>query len=101
MAEKEWIFGQAFKFMNEVESKLMSQEQVLDWLAEVFNEPREKITPETRRDDIVSWDSLGVLTLMADLDEKFDLVLSDQEMRPMQTIGDILAVLRERGKIKP
>ena len=32
--------------------------------------------------------------------EKFDLVLSDQEMRPMQTIGDILSLLRERGKIK-
>ncbi len=78
----------------------MNQEQVLDWLAEVFNEPRDNITPETKRDDIDSWDSLGVLTLMADLDEKFDLVLSDQEMRPMQTIGDILSLLRERGKIK-
>ena len=86
--------------MNEVESKMMSEDQGLDWLAEVFNEPRDNITPETRRDDIASWDSLGVLTLMADLDDKFDLVLSDQEMRPMQAIGDILAVLRERGKIK-
>ncbi len=86
--------------MNEVESKTMTQDQVLDWLAEVFNESRERITPETKRDDIASWDSLGVLTLMADLDEKFDLVLSDQEMRPMQAIGDILVVLRERGKIK-
>ena len=34
-------------------------------------------------------------------ENKFDLVLSDQEMRPMQTIGDILSLLRARGKIKP
>ena len=87
--------------MSNSESKMMSQEQVLDWLAEVFNESRDNITAESKRDDIASWDSLGVLTLMADLDEKFDLVLSDQEMRPMQTIGDILSLLRARGKIKP
>ncbi len=86
--------------MKEADSKMMSEEQVLDWLAEVFNEPRDMIRLETRRDAIASWDSLGVLTLMADLDDKFDLVLSDQEMRPMQAIGDILTVLRERGKIK-
>ena len=38
---------------------------------------------------------------MADLDEKFDLVMSDQDMRAMKKIDDVLAVLRDRGKIKP
>jgi len=87
--------------MGNVDSNAVSQEQALDWLAEAFNEPRGKITPETRRDEIASWDSLGVLVLMADLDEKFDLVMSDQDMRAMTKIDDVLAVLRERGKLKP
>ena len=87
--------------MGNVDNTAVSQEQVLDWLAQAFNEPRDKITPETRREDIASWDSLGVLVLMADLDEKFDLVMSDQDMRAMKRIDDVLAVLRDRGKIKP
>lgn len=86
--------------MGNVDHNAISQEQALDWLAQAFNEPREKISAETRRDEIASWDSLGVLVLMADLDEKFDLVLSDQEMRAMTKIDDVLAVLRERGKLK-
>lgn len=87
--------------MGNVDNTAVSQEQALDWLAQAFNEPRDKITPETRREDIASWDSLGVLVLMADLDEKFDLVMSDQDMRAMKKIDDVLAVLRDRGKIKP
>ena len=86
--------------MGNVDTKTISQEQALDWLAQAFNEPREKITPETRREEIASWDSLGVLVLMADLDEKFDLVLSDQEMSAMKKIDDVLTVLRERGKLQ-
>lgn len=89
------------RFMGDFENNKCSDAQVMDWLAQAFNEPREKITPETRREDIASWDSLGVLVLMADLDEKFDLVLTDQDMRAMTKIGDVLAVLRERGKLKP
>ncbi|MBC8001219.1 MAG: acyl carrier protein [Opitutaceae bacterium] len=94
------MFGRA-RHMGNVDNNAISQEQALDWLAQAFNEPREKITPETRREDIASWDSLGVLVLMADMDEKFDLVMSDQDMRAMKQIDDILAVLRERGKLKP
>jgi acyl carrier protein len=78
---------------------MVSEDQALDWLAKVFQEPRDKITPETPRDAIVSWDSLGVLELMAQLDEKFNIVLSDQEMQAMKKVGDVLSVLRERGQL--
>lgn len=85
--------------MGNTEQKTMSENEALVWVAEVFQEPPEKITPDTPRDAIPTWDSLGVLTLMAELDEKFDLVLSDQEMRSMTKVGDILSVLREKGKL--
>ncbi len=78
---------------------MMSHDQALDWLAVMFQEPRDKITPETPRDAIASWDSLGVLILMAELDEKFNIVLSDQEMRAMNKVGDVLSVLRNRGQL--
>jgi acyl carrier protein len=85
--------------MANVEQKTMSEDEVLDWLAEIFQESRANITVETARQDIAAWDSLGVLTLMAELDEKFDLVLSDSDMQAMKKIGDVLSILRERGKL--
>lgn len=86
--------------MGNSEPKTMTEAEVLAWLAEVFQEPIEKITPETSRDSIATWDSLGVLTLMAELDEKFELVTSDQEMREMAKIGDVLLLLKIKGKIR-
>ena len=42
---------------------------------------------------------MGVLSLMAGLDEKFGLVLTDAEVKSMKSIGDILAVLRKHNMI--
>jgi acyl carrier protein len=78
----------------------MNQEEALKWIAELFEEPVDDIKPETQRDEIPMWDSLGVLTLMAEVDEKFGLVLSDEDMKAMSKVGDILQVLEKNGKIK-
>jgi acyl carrier protein len=78
----------------------MNQEEALKWIAELFEESVDNIKPETPRDEIPMWDSLGVLTLMAEVDEKFGLVLSDEDMKTMNKVGDILQVLEKNGKIK-
>lgn len=77
----------------------MTQEDALKWVAELFEESADKISPSTAREDIPAWDSLGVLTLMADFDEKHDIVLSDEDMKAMKTVDDILEVLRKHGKL--
>ena len=77
----------------------MNQEEVLKWVAELFEEPLNGLTPETPRDNIPLWDSLGVLTLMASMDEKFGILMSDADMKAMQKVDDILAVLRQHGKL--
>jgi len=76
----------------------MSRAEALAWVAEIFQDA-ESLTPETPRDSIAMWDSLGVLTLMAELDEKFDLVVADQDMRAMTKVGDILSLLEKNGKL--
>ena len=78
----------------------MSEAEALAWVAEVFNEPSATITLETPRDSVEMWDSLGVLTLMAEFDDRFDIVLADEDMQAMTKVGDILSVLRQNGKIK-
>ena len=45
------------------------------------------------------WDSMGVLTLMAGMDEKFGIVMSDADIKVMKTVGDIVAILGKHGKI--
>lgn len=77
----------------------MTLEEALAWIANIFEEAVDNIKPETVRDDIKYWDSLGVLSLMAGLDEEFDIQLSEDELQEMRTIEDILKVLRKHGQL--
>jgi len=77
----------------------MTIEEALTWIANLFQEPVANIKPETARDDIEGWDSLGVLTLMAGLDEDFDILLSEEEMQNLNKIDDLLDILKKHKKI--
>ena len=77
----------------------MSQQEALKWFADLFGLPPASITPATTRTEVLTWDSLGVLTLMAALAETFNLVTNDTDMRAMQKVGDVLDLLRQHGKL--
>jgi len=77
----------------------MDQREALNWIAEVFEEAPGSMTPETLREDIRTWDSMGVLTLMAGMDEKFSIVMTDADIQTMRKVDDILAVLRKHNKL--
>ena len=50
--------------------RTMTREETLIWLAEMFEEPADRVKPDTALDGIPTWDSLGVLTLLAGLSER-------------------------------
>ena len=77
----------------------MTEPEALNWIAETFEEPAGSLTRETLRDDVPTWDSMGVLALMAGMDEKFNIVLTDDDIKSMKGVADILALLREHGKL--
>jgi acyl carrier protein len=77
----------------------MTRVEALRWIANVFEESPEGITPDTARADIPAWDSLGVLTLMAGFDQQFSIILSDDEIKSMTKVSDILDILRKNGKL--
>jgi len=77
----------------------MTTQEATKWIARLFQESEEALTPGTLRDAVPAWDSLGELTLMADMDEKFGIVLTDDQLRAMTKVDDILQVLRNKGKI--
>ena len=77
----------------------MTEQDALAWIADLFEESPENLSADTPRDDVPAWDSLGVLTLLSALDNDFGLVLSDEDVMAIQSIGDVLDVLRRNGKI--
>ena len=69
--------------------------EILAWVAEIFESPIEKLRPETKRDEVEAWDSLGILTLIARMDEDFHILLTDEEIQRLRSVGDIIDLLRE------
>jgi acyl carrier protein len=77
----------------------VTRDEALTWIAGLFEEPVENVQPDTLREAIRAWDSLGVLVLMVGLDERFDLSISPDEVGAMKSVDDILAVLERHGKL--
>ena len=78
----------------------MNIEEALEWIAELYEESVENITPETPRDEIPAWDSLGILTLMARLDEDFEILLEEEEVQELRGVNDILEALKRHNKLE-
>ena len=77
----------------------MTVQDALDWICKIFEEAPGNLHPDTAREDVPMWDSMGVLALMAGMDEKFGIVMSDADIKAMKTVGDIVAILGKHGKI--
>lgn len=65
-------------------------------IADALNEPVDSVHPERTRESMVGWDSMGVLMLTAELDDRFGVELAADDSRKMQTVNDMLNFLRER-----
>lgn len=78
----------------------MKTQEALEWIAGVFEEPKGRVTADTERSDILGWDSLGTLTLIAALDEQFDVHLAQADIDSMKGVRDVLDLLRRNGKLE-
>ena len=78
----------------------MTQSEALDWVAKLFDVTPGQLSPNTSRENIEAWDSLGILTLMASLDSDFGITLSDEEPQEIWKVDDILQILRKNGTLK-
>jgi acyl carrier protein len=78
----------------------MNTQEALAWIAEVFEERPGRIVAATLRKDVPGWDSLGTLTLIAGLDERFDIQLSEQDIEALQSVTDLLDLLRRHAALQ-
>ena len=77
----------------------LTEAQALEWVANLFAVPPDSISLETSRDDIVLWDSLGILLIIASLDEEFGIAATDADMRNCTQVRDLVALLNKHGRI--
>jgi acyl carrier protein len=78
----------------------MTIDEALKWIADIFEEPPGRVALDTPRSSIPAWDSLGMLTLMARLDEDLNILLNEGDLQTLQTVGDLIDVIKSRGKIE-
>jgi acyl carrier protein len=75
----------------------VSVDDVLLMLGEVFEESQDGLSLERKLESIDGWDSVGVLTLMAELDDQYNVALETEEIQNFSTVSDIVAILKEKG----
>ncbi len=75
----------------------ITQDEALAMLADCFMAEAGSLGPETARDAIAGWDSMGALMFIAELDERFGIELTAEDSRAMTRVADALDFLRARG----
>lgn len=74
-----------------------ADEKLLDILTKVLLVDKPTINDALSRKDIEGWDSLSHLVLIFEIESAFSVVISDEDIMAIKTIGDIRKVLRKLG----
>ena len=76
----------------------MDDQEILDGvtaiLREVLNDESLVLCPEIAVRDINGWDSLRLVLILAELEERFDIRISTPEMDAVQRVGDLIDIAR-------
>jgi acyl carrier protein len=75
----------------------LSTAEAIAWFAEIFEVSTSEISAQSKQEDIEGWDSMGVLTLMAELDDRFSITLTQDELESISSISDLLDVLKDNN----
>ncbi|MBO5239932.1 MAG: acyl carrier protein [Clostridia bacterium] len=73
-------------------------EKIQAMLAEALNLPVEKVVPEAKIVEDLGADSLDVVELLSRLEDEFGIVIPDDEVENLVTVGDVAAELEKLVK---
>ena len=77
----------------------MSEEAILDGVAEVARVHlgwEDELTPEMRLVEDLRLDSVRLLTLAAEVENRFRVRLDEQDEVSIETVGDLVAIVRRK-----
>ena len=72
----------------------ISDSEALELIAEAINEDIGAVTATTELSSLEGWDSMGALLLMAEFDERFELIIDQEVIEGFVLVGDILKLLK-------
>lgn len=78
----------------------IARDDAIAMLAECFMAQPGELTPQTPREAVPGWDSMGALMLIAELDERFGIELSAETSRKMKQVSDVLDFLSGHGVLR-
>ena len=71
----------------------MDFEPFLKELASLFSVPPEELTEDFRLDPNTNWDSLTIISMMALMDDHFEVEVSGEQLRRCVSVGDVLRLI--------
>lgn len=79
----------------------MSNQKIFDSLTpvfrEVFDDSQLVLTAGLSASDVSNWDSLNHITLIVEIESLTGLSLTTDELVNLQTVGDFVSLLSEKG----
>lgn len=77
----------------------ISIQEALEMFADIFDEDQENIQLGTNKEELEGWDSLGMLSLMAELDSRFNITLNAGDLGKLSGINDLVNMLKDNDVI--
>ena len=77
----------------------ITESEAITMITTVLNEKSVILKRNTELESVGSWDSLGVLLLMSELDERFSISLNEDQIEHMATVGDIVDYMAQNEAI--
>ena len=72
--------------------------KLIEQLKEVLEIEDREINLEDKFRDYEEWDSLGFLSVIAMIDEEFDVVIETADFKKLLTVGDLVKAIESRMK---
>ena len=73
----------------------MSFEEIKELIAEILAVDEDKITPESNLIDDLGADSLSVVELHMEIEERLGVKIPDEEVASLKTVQDIIAAIEK------
>ena len=75
----------------------VTRAEAVSMLEEAFMAEPGSLRAETAQADVSGWDSMGALMLMAELDTRFGLIVTPDQLRGLNSVQDVLRLLEVNG----
>lgn len=78
-------------------SKASVADKVIEIVSSQMGRSKDEVTPETSFVNDLGADSLDVVELLMEFEEKFDLSIPEEDAEKIQTVADAIKYIEEHG----